>query len=62
MDKFWMVYSIKNAGVLHRYAKKSEAEDEARRLQARDHEAEIYILEAVSRVVRPVPAFVVEDM
>lgn len=60
--KFWMVYNTKNEGVLKRFDHREEAEVEAKRMQQRDNEATIYVLEAVSKVQRPVPHFEMEEL
>lgn len=55
MKKFWIVYGMKNEGRFEQFDNYQAAEDEAKRMTARDGNDRM-ILEAVGVSRQPVPA------
>lgn len=55
MKKFWIVYGMKNEGRFEQFDTYQDAEDEAKRMTARDGNDRT-ILEAVGVSRQPVPA------
>ncbi len=55
MKKFWMVFGIKNEGVLSRFDTYDEAELEAKRRAHNAGQGDFFILEAVAVAKQPVP-------
>lgn len=55
MEKFWVVYGLKNSGVFTQYKSYAEASNEAKRQQAANRGNVYFILEAIAATEDPVP-------
>lgn len=55
MEKFWIVYGLKNTGSFNQYKTYEEAVKDAKRKQSIDRGNVFYILETVAVTEDPVP-------
>jgi hypothetical protein len=62
MEKFWIVYGVKNSGNFFRHKTQAAAEDAAKRAAFADRDNEFVIMEAVGVAKHPVPNIEIEKL
>lgn len=62
MEKFWIVYAVKNSGTFVQYKTLAEATNEAKRRQANDRDNQFVIMQAVAVTEQPVPDIAIKQL